>query len=334
MWATPLAVLVAVVASGWFDGACARPSFSWSAPLSQNSDNSREAVRVRANGLAARRNSLAEGIGRNSKSLDGSSTRKPVPVKTAQATASGSCQSGDDVKVGTEVDPAGLARLSISAPCHANEAFSVEYGRYAFGGKLNGDGDGVYTLDLFLGAQEPIAVSIPGGPKTSVPAPDVDLRGLSKVALVWRPDINLDLHALEYLAKPGSPGHVWPGMPASLTQAREAVAGTKKGHGFISSSSDGTDDGDKADVYTFVHEPKQHSGIVSLFVDYETRAKEKRPDTCGNGANARMHFDIVRLSKGKTVKREKILIAPLACDADLGGKSRYLRYGIRDMRVR
>lgn len=333
MRATSLAVLITVIASGWFDGASARSSASSPSSLSQIGHNPRDPVSTAADQAAARGNSLGERVGRIA---EGHGDR-PVSqgrMTIAQAATAGSCQSRDDVKIGTEADPAGLARLDITAPCHANEAFSVEYGRYSFGGTLDGDGHGVYTLDLFFGTQEPIAVSIPNGPKTSVPAPDVDLSGLSKVALIWRPDVNLDLHALEYLAQPGSPGHVWPGMPSSLAEAQDAVAQTSKGHGFFSSTASGGANGDKAEVYTFVHEPKQHSGIVSLFVDYETRAKEKRPDTCGNGANARMHFDIVRLLKGKTVKREKILIAPLECDADLGGKSRYLRYGIRDMRVR
>lgn len=252
----------------------------------------------------------------------------------AQAVANTNCQSGGDVDIDTLTDEAGRLTLNVAAPCHGNEAFTIKYGHYAFEGELNGSGHGQYVLDLFLGTKEQIVVSLQGGAKKSIPAPQIDMSGLSKVALVWRPNVNLDLHALEYLAQPGSPGHVWAGIPSSLADAREAVARTNKGHGFISTSSQGSSNGDKVEIYTFVHDPKQHSGIVSLFVDYQTRAKDKRPDTCGEGPNARMHFEIVRLLKGKTIKREKILIAPLNCDADLGGKSRYLRYGIRDLRVR
>lgn len=243
------------------------------------------------------------------------------------------CQPGQSFEVKNSAEPGGLIKIEILSECRAGQAFTIAYGPYTFIRTLNGDGRGSFTLDLFLGLEKPLELRLEDGTREPIAKPKMDFSGLSKVALVWKAPVNLDLHALEYLAAPASEGHIRPDAPSSYEAALKAAT-PAKGRGFLSSSMGEDHAGDKVDVYTFVHVPEQRRGIVSLFVDFETRANKKSPDTCGDGENASVKFDILRLVRGKQQRREHVAIAPLSCDEDLSGPSRYFRYGIRDLRIR
>ena len=254
-------------------------------------------------------------------------------LEVAQSAPPAPCGRNEGFRIDLAPKQGGFVAISIASPCRAGTAFSVAYGDYDFSGQLDNNGDGRFELDLFLGLA-PAAVRFADGSNRPLQLPNINLNGLSKVALVWKGPVNLDLHALEYRAQPGSYGHVWGGQPLSFSEATQALATGGKGRGFMGSSMGDAGEGDKADVYTFVHAPEHKTGVVSLFVDFESRAQGNRSDTCGDGPYAALDFEIVRLLKGKKKRRERIAFAPLPCDADLGGASRYLRYGIRDLRVR
>ena len=237
---------------------------------------------------------------------------------TAQTAETGGCIEGQPPTVRTGIQPGGFLDINVSAPCLAGRGFEVRYGPYAFTSRFDERGQASYRLDLFLGTTAKISVVLEDGAKLPVNAPDFDFGHLSKVALVWKADVNLDLHALEYLATPATEGHIWPANPSSFEKAFEASM-KDKGRGFLSTIMRGDQAGDKVDVYTFISAIEQRPGVVSLFVDFETRGSEKRADTCGEGENASVTFEIVQFVKGETITRQRIAIAPLSCDAELGG---------------
>jgi hypothetical protein len=57
-----------------------------------------------------------------------------------------------------------------------------------------------YVLDCFAGDKSAVAVVFPNGERDEKPVVTRDLDQISKVAVVWRGEVNLDLHAFEYAA--------------------------------------------------------------------------------------------------------------------------------------
>ncbi len=235
------------------------------------------------------------------------------------------------------VDPAplkgGRMRLAISSPCRAGSDVTVAYGPYRFVYTLDANGSTEAILDLFLGTGIESAVVFADGPSVPVKAEATDLDQISKVALTWRDPINLDLHALEYSAKPASVGDIWADQPLSAEAAADLTA-DGRGHGFLTSGLGAPGKGDQAEVYTLFHSDKQSSGIVSFLVDYASRGSSPTGETCGEGKYAAIGFEILRLSKGQPSPSERISYAPVPCGKDLSEQDRFSRYQISELRPR
>ncbi len=231
---------------------------------------------------------------------------------------------GCEPSIAVEPLSAGLARLAVSAPCIPNRKVRFQYDAVELVRNLDGSGRLDLTFDCFLGDKVPLTVSFQDGPKVPVQLQTLDLDRVTMVAVVWKGTVNLDLHAFEYAAKLSDENHVWAGAPSSRWQAEERKRRDNRGHGFISIASEGSGGGDQIEVYTFVHEPNQSGGAVTLALDYENRSRHPSdPDTCGTGLYADLEYKVFVWHPEGKVARSRGSFAPAECNQTGGEIARY-----------
>lgn len=231
-----------------------------------------------------------------------------------------------DCKPAITVEPvsAGLAQIVIAAPCFPRGKVRFHYDTLDLVRVLDDAGNLSMTFDCFLGDKPPLVISFPDELSIPVQLQTVDLDRITKIAVIWKGSVNLDLHAFEYAASLSDEGHVWAGEASSRWQAEERKKRDKRGHGFISFSSNGSTEGDQLEVYTFVHEPSQKNGAVTLALDYETRARLPRdPDTCGTGLYAELEYRVAVWRPNGHVSRSRGSFSPQECNQITDQIARY-----------
>ena len=227
-----------------------------------------------------------------------------------------------DVDTDSKMLPGATVEITIKSACLAGKKVVLNYGAHSFGHTIPASGEAVLNLDLFEGPQ-PAALVMPDGQRAVIDTSAADLSQISKVAVIWSAPVNLDLHALEYLAQRGGAGHVWSGAPSSREQAGAAARDGVQGRGFMSKVDDGTGEGSKVEVYTFWHKAGQRSGAVTLFIDHASRGDTPSGDFCGDGARARVEATVVRLRPGGKVENEIVRLGPAVCGQKLRDAERY-----------
>ncbi len=258
---------------------------------------------------------------------------KPAPPTVPQPVARAAADCGTD-KIGARAVSGGRIVLDIETPCRPNARTILRYGPFEFVRQLDGAGRLTAELDLFQGKTTSVSLQIGDGPRQPVALDAVDLGGLSKVAVVWRAPVNLDLHVYEYAARPGAAGHVWAGGPRSAEESEAEARASARGRGFLSTADDGSASGDHAEVYTFWHHPGQQSGLIATALDYETRGAQPSGETCGSGAHASIVYDTFHLGPRGDVVRERGTIVPATCGAQLSGAGRYMEDAVPDIDAR
>jgi hypothetical protein len=220
--------------------------------------------------------------------------------------------------------PGGLMQITIQSPCRQRQTIRLLYAGIEFVRRLDPDGRLTTQVDCVAGDEFPVDLFFEDGSTTSLSVAALDLGRVTKVAVLWKAPVNLDLHAFEYAARPDMPGHVWVGAPSSAIEAQRRIEQTRRGHGFLSSSSTGTESGTKIEVYTFWRHPEQKNGVVSMAIDYESRARAPQdPDTCGSGLYSEVKYETLLFDRKSSIKRQFGSFAPLECNIQLGGLARF-----------
>ena len=228
----------------------------------------------------------------------------------------------ENVQLATKPQPAGRIEVNVQAPCLAGRSVTFTYAGHEFIRTAGADGVLAFTLDLFEGAQ-PFTLRLDDGTTSDIDLSAVDLTGISKVAVLWSVPVNLDLHALEYLAPRGGEGHVWAKAPSSLEAATKASREGSRGRGFISMDDAGAGNGVHAEVYTFLHNKSQRHGAITLLIDYETRGDVPGGEHCGDGKLAQVEALVVRLRPGGRVERETVRLRSAPCGQKLPEAKRF-----------
>lgn len=230
-------------------------------------------------------------------------------------------------KPSVDVEPvsAGLSQLAISAPCMPNGRVHFHYDAIELIRPLDASGRLTFLFDCFLGDKPVLTVSFDDGSFYLVQLRTVDLDRVTKIAVMWKGAVNLDLHAYEYAAAASDEGHIWAGAPSSRWEAEERRMRDHRGHGFISFASDGAAEGDQLEVYTFVHEASQKAGAVTLALDYESRARSaKDADTCGAGFYADLQYKVAVWRPNGHVSRSLGSFTPQECNQAADQVTRYM----------
>ena len=227
-----------------------------------------------------------------------------------------------DVELKGTPQPAARIEIKVVSECLAGRSVIIAYGNYEFVRKVGADGTMTMLLDMFE-ANAPLALKLDDGTTMNIDTTGVDYSGISKVAVLWTAPVNLDLHAHEYLAPRGTPGHVWSKAPGSLENALQAAGSGKRARGFISMDDNGKGPGLHAEVYTFLHNPAQRNGAITLLIDYETRGDVPEPPYCGDGELAQIEAHVMRLRPGGGLEKETVRLGPAPCGQKIPEAQRF-----------
>ncbi len=228
----------------------------------------------------------------------------------------------------------GQMQLRIAAACHPNEAVQISYGGAELIRRLGAFGALDFVLDCFAGVASPVEIRFADGTRRSLPVAAHDLDKVSKIAVIWRAPVNLDLHVFEYASRLGQPGHVWTKSPSSLNAARLNGQAERRGRGYISHSDDEQTLGDKLEVYTFLHNDEQAAGTIGLALDHETRGAVATGAACGAGALAEVDFQVAILPRNGLVSRQAGVLTRVACGVRLGPEVRFNASALPGLRIR
>lgn len=259
-----------------------------------------------------------------------------IAVVAAKAGTSGESAGsrcpGPDIALAAEAG--GRTRIVIKSSCRAGELVSFSYADATFLAVVSAQGQAETVIDCFAGSTSPITIVLEDG--TSVvrqPVTD-DMAMLSKVAIVWSSSVDLDLHAFEYAASRGTKGHIWSGHALSFAEASAAAEQDGRSHGFLSTASAGSGVGMNAEVYTFVHAPRERSGGVKIAVDFASRGDRAEGDYCAGGRFAELHFKAYILERGRTARQLDLAFASVPCGTDLNESARFNTRLIPELLIR
>lgn len=155
------------------------------------------------------------------------------------------------VTVTADAMPAAMVALDVLAPCLPNARIAVDHA----GLRVTGQTDALGLMTMDIPAFETPAffeVTLPDGEVQTTLVGLPDLPDYNRVAVQWTGAAQLELHALEFGAAFGGPGHIWQDAPGEMA---DAMVGTG---GFLTQiGSTDLDDPMVAQIYTF---PRQSLG--------------------------------------------------------------------------
>lgn len=226
--------------------------------------------------------------------------------------------------------PAGRAHVELQSPCRSGEDVQIRYAGLEFFRRFEKDGRLEFIFDCIGGAEEQATFTFLDGATLQRVIPARDLDQVTKVAVIWRGSVNLDLHAFEYAAGFGQRGHVWASAPSSLAEAQAAAQRDGRGRGFMSLLAEGRSRGDQLEVYT-LWRGRNHpqggpprGGIIAFALDYASReASPQDPETCGSGVYSEIDYKVVVREPAGVARRSSGAFAPLECGVKLQTSSRY-----------
>ncbi len=234
--------------------------------------------------------------------------------------------------------PAGMMSISVRSSCRRQQAVTVSYAGLEFKRRFDADGGLDMTIDCIFGAAQPVIMTLVDGKTVSVPMSCLDLDRVSKVALIWRQPVDLDLHVFERPAAPGTAGLISMARPGMRDVARDLATTERAARGFMSSlgsakAYDGAD-GVRMTVYTAFHPPQTTTQTIPVAIDFATRGDTARGETCVGGSLASPVYEIVRLTARGQVTREEGQFAALTCGAVVAPTFRFNQSLHAPLRIR
>lgn len=214
--------------------------------------------------------------------------------------------------IATKALAAGRMQIEIASLCRAGEALTWRYGGSERQATFDPAGRVDLAVDGFAGTATAVEIVLADASRAELPFEALDLRVVTKVALVWRGPADLDLHAFEHAAAPGQGGHVWVGAASSAPEAASRAALGPRGAGFIGSSATGGT-GDQVEVYSFVHardEARSHIGFAVTRKPAPPRPVGPAPDAATSKAES------TDAAEAASARPETKPALPPACDPE------------------
>lgn len=175
-----------------------------------------------------------------------------------------------DVSLAARVTVAAQVALTLQANCALSQPVTIHHSGLRFSGRTDDHGSyQVLVPALTDEALFQVAFADGNSVQVHVPVPDAPL--YRRVALQWRGEQGVSLHAREFGAGYGATGHVWTGAPG-----RPADAAAHRG-GYLSQLGDAdAADGLRAQVYSLPRGMDRGHGVVRVSVEAEVTEH-----TCG-----------------------------------------------------
>ena len=158
---------------------------------------------------------------------------------------------------------AAMVVLDLDAPCLPNERITVHHNGMIFTETTSDRGQ--LSVEVPALAQDAVFILAFTNGEGAIARTEVeDLGDFDRVVLQWKGDTGFQIHAREYGADYGSPGHVWSGAPG---EAAATVLG--KGGMLTRNGDSAAADPLLTEVYTFPKDAKPGAGEIALSVETE-----------------------------------------------------------------
>jgi hypothetical protein len=204
----------------------------------------------------------------------------------------------------------GQRQLRIQSACLKGELLSGRYGGLQIIEEFDANGNLAFQLDCFQGDREVDLTFTDNWHTTNRFCSEVEGE-LTKVAIVWRESVDLDLHALEYAAPPGSDYDRSARNPGSYVAAQSDYLRDGRSHGFMSTVSDGQQLGHNVEVYTLVRHAGEPRGLIAMAVGLGSHNNLVRGEPC---EPLRVHLDVYVLDRGINLRSYEREFAAQSCD--------------------
>ncbi|WP_299787491.1 translocase [uncultured Marivita sp.] len=193
-----------------------------------------------------------------------------------------------------------MMTVTLSAPCHGSDRVTFHHNGLMFTEVMQPDGS--LTVDVPALTENALVIaSFMDGAGAVATAEVTSVPFYDRVALQWRGNAGLQLHAREFDAEYFTDGHIWQGSIADPTRAATGEGGflTKLG------AADAPD-ALLAEVYTFPSGMTEASGTVALTVETEILASN-----CDTSVEAQT----LELRNGSALMSKELTIDVPGCDA-------------------
>ncbi len=207
---------------------------------------------------------------------------------------------GCEVTMTAEPTAAAMVDLALDAPCLGNARLTIHHSGLMFTQVTSDDGKLSITVPAL--AEDAVFIAAFASGEGAVANTEVSsLAFYDRVAVQWKGDSGLQIHAREYDADYGGEGHVW------AERARDMAAAARGIGGFITSLGDSTAaEPSLAEVYTFPTGTATLEGEVALSVEAEVTTAN-----CGREVDAQT----MQTGAGGPLKVHDLTLQMPACDA-------------------
>lgn len=181
------------------------------------------------------------------------------------------CETG----LSAEPGAGGMVTLRLEAPCQPNARVEIYHDALRFAARS--DSSGLLNVALpALREQAAFLVSLPDGSTASAVAEVPEAAEYDRVALQWQGRAAMRIHAYEFGAEFGQPGHVWAEAPGAPRTGAEG-----KGGFLVRLGDAGLAQPMMTEIYSFPRGTSRRDGAVRLSVEAEVTDR-----SCGREVEA------------------------------------------------
>lgn len=204
-----------------------------------------------------------------------------------------------DITMNATPTAGALVDLVLTAPCNASERVTLHHQGLMFTDVLQPDG----TLSVSIPALAEQAIFIaafPSGDGAMATTEVTSLPFYDRVAVQWKGDAGLQLHAREFSAEYFSAGHIWAASAGNLTAAAKGEGGFLTRLGQMDAP-----DALVAEVYSFPSGTARRAGAVLLSVEAEVMA---------SNCDARIEAQTLEIRDGEPLRTHDLTLEMPGCD--------------------
>lgn len=223
-----------------------------------------------------------------------------------------------------DIRPAGETELVITSPCHADSIAQLSYAGLDLGIRIDRGGQGAVTVLGFASSADAI-LAFDDGETLDFSLPFTGTDRVERVALAWDAPVALELHAIEFGAVEGGPGHINPHNPGDFREVR------RRGGGYLTTYAPVEGVGQSVHIYSHWLRRGGEAGVVKLYIDFASRHAARLAGTCGDGALARPAFTVIRASRGRIEAPVSRRLASVDCAAVETMQSHLIEAAVRDI---
>ncbi|WP_177174508.1 hypothetical protein [Oceanicella actignis] len=249
-----------------------------------------------------------------------------LDARAAQAPAAIPPASAPDcpVALSARAEPGAFVHVEGDSSCRAGRVGVLEHEGLRFAVRF--DAKGRFAAELPAFARDARVSYVEGGAALAqARARLLDAARVLRVALVWDAPVDLNLHAFEFGASVGAPGHVWERAPGDARAYRRGRGGLTQSFPSLEGQ------GDNIEVYSFNPGRRSPQGVIRMAVEFASRGRLAQPPYCGLTPEASPVFRTVRLENGRVEERSNQSIVAASCGEAIADAALYLPDMVRDM---